>query len=123
MGPWRGLNVFCAIIMLLDQARNSTIDVEVENIDGLQTTLRELRDRWDDVYSEAKQVALAMGIDVKNHHGLEGIRRRLGEITADIYRINVYYKAIDSVLVGLSVRYQAMYEISSTSNFCSHTIK
>ena len=70
--------------MLLDQARNSTIDVEVENIDGLQTTLRELRDRWDDVYSEAKQVALAMGIDVKNHHGLVGIRRRLGEITADI---------------------------------------
>ena len=64
MGPWRGLNVFCAIIMLLDQARNSTIDVEVENIDGLQTTLRELRDRWDDVYSEAKQVALAMEIDV-----------------------------------------------------------
>ena len=50
--------------MLLDQARNSTIDVEVENIDGLQTTLRELRDRWDDVYSEAKQVALAMEIDV-----------------------------------------------------------
>ena len=70
--------------MLLDQARNSTIDVEVENIDGLQTTLRELRDRWDDVYSEAKQVALAMGIDVKNHHGLVGIRRRLGEITVDI---------------------------------------
>ena len=66
------------------------------------------------VYSEAKQVTLAMGIDVKNHHGLVG---RLGEITADIYRINVYYKAIDSVLVGLSVRYQAMYEISSTFKF------
>ena len=58
-----------------------------------------------------------MGIDVKNHHGLVGIRRRLGEVTADIYRINVYYKAIDSVLVGLSVRYQAMYEISGTFKF------
>ena len=45
------------------------------------------------------------------------IRRGLGEITPDTYRINVYYKAIDSVLVGLSVRYQAMYEISSTFKF------
>ena len=50
---------------------------------------------------------------MKSHHGLVGIRRRLGEVTADIYRINVYYKAIDSVLVGLSVRYQAMYDIST----------
>ena len=87
------------------QARNSTIDVEVDNIDGLQTALRELRERWDDVYREAKQVALNMGIDVNNHHGLVGIRRGLREITPDTYRINVYYKAIDSVLVGLSVRY------------------
>ena len=58
-----------------------------------------------------------MGIDVNNHHGLVGIRRGLGEITPDTYRINVYYKAIDSVLVGLSVRYQAMYEISGTFKF------
>ena len=87
------------------QARNSTIDVEVDNIDGLQTALRELRERWDDVYREAKHVARNMGIDVINHHGLVGIRRGLGEITPDTYRINVYYKAIDSVLVGLSVRY------------------
>ena len=52
------------------QARNYTIDVEVDNIDGLQTALRELRERWDDVYREAKQVALNTGIDMKKYHGL-----------------------------------------------------
>ena len=66
--------------ILLD---NSTINVEVDNIDGLQTALRKLRERWDDVYRDAKQVALNMGIDVKKYHGLVRIRRGLSEITPD----------------------------------------
>ena len=38
----------------------------------------------------------------------EGIRRGIGEITPDTYRINVFYKAIDSVLADMAIRYQAI---------------
>ena len=100
---------------LVIEARDSTIDVEVENIDGLTSHLVSLRDRWEDIYREASIVAENLGIEI--HHRISGIRRGMGEITPDTYRINVFYKAIDSVLAGLATRYQALHNIAGVFRF------
>ena len=104
------------------EARDSTIDVEVTNIDGLICTLKSFREKWDDIYREAVLVAQNMGIDIESHHGIRGIRKHLDKITPATYRINVYYQAIDSILVGLNIRYRAVYDITAPSNFSSYII-
>ena len=50
-------------VNLVIEARDSTIDVEVENIDGLTSHLVSLRDRWEDIYREASIVAENLGIE------------------------------------------------------------
>ena len=102
-------------VNLVIQARNSTIDVEADNIDGLTTHLITLRERWDEIYREATVVA--ENLSIEDHHRITGIRRGMGEITEDTYRINVFYKAVDSVLAGLSTRYQAMQQIVNIFRF------
>ena len=51
---------------------------------------------------------LAENLGIENHHRISGIRRGMGEITPDTYRINVFYKAIDSVLADMATIYQAI---------------
>ena len=94
------------------QAHDSTIDVEVKNIDGLTENLHDLRNKWDDIYGEVQLVASNM--DITSHHRLVGIRQSMGDITPETYHFNVFYMAIDSVLAGLNTRYRAMYGINST---------
>ena len=53
-------------INLVIEARDSTIVVEVENIDGLTSHLVSLCDRWEVIYREASIVAENLGIE--NHH-------------------------------------------------------
>ena len=98
------------------EARDSTIDVEVTNIDGLICTLKSFREKWDDIYREAVVVAQNMGIDIESHV-IRGIRKHLDKITPDTFRINVYYRAIGSILVGLNIRYRAVHDINSTFKF------
>lgn len=102
-------------VNLVIQGRDSTIDVEVDNLEDLTKHLVSLRDRWGEVYNEA--VVVAQSLNIKDHHRIGGIRRSMGDITEDTYRINVYYKAIDSVLAGLSTRYQAVRDIATTFRF------
>ena len=98
--------MFCSLVILVIEARDYTIDVEVENINGLTSHLVSQRDRWEDIYREASIVAENLGIE--NHHRILGIRRGMVKITPDTYRINVFYKAIDSVLADMATRYQAI---------------
>ena len=46
------------------QARNSTIDIEVKNIDGLICDLQKLEVKWPDILSELKAVAKALKIEL-----------------------------------------------------------
>jgi hypothetical protein len=112
---WYKILVAIDNVNMTIQSRDSTIDVEVDNIDGLTTHLKSLRDKWGQIYNEVEVVAKAMGTSA--HHRLVGIRRGMGEITPDTYRVNVFYRALDSVLAGLSTRYRAIYAINSTFKF------
>ena len=63
-------------VNLIIQARDSTIDVEVENLKDLTSHLVSLRERWDQVYNEA--VLVAQSLNVKDHHCIGGIRKSMG---------------------------------------------
>ena len=51
--------------LIIIQARDSTIDVEVENLKDLTSHLVSLRERWDQVYNEAVLVAQSLNVKVK----------------------------------------------------------
>ena len=102
---------------LIIQAQDATVDVEVDNIESLLQLLNLLREIWDKLWCEIKNVAEALGLDSESHHGFKGIRKDLGEITADAYEINVLYKAIDNVSSAIRDRFQAITAINSTFRF------
>ena len=58
-----------------------------------------LRENWDKMLCEIQNVAEALALDSESHHGFKGIRKDLGEITADPYKINVLYKAIEKIML------------------------
>ena len=99
------------------QARDATVDVEVNNIESLLQHLSMLRENWDKLWCEIQNVAEALELDSESHHGFKGIRKDLGEITADTYKINVLYKAIDNVSSAIRDQFQAITAINSTFRF------
>ena len=54
---------------------------------------------------------------MRDVHALTGIRRVVGGESEDSYKINVFYKAIDSVLSTLSVRFRAIKDICASFRF------
>ena len=99
------------------QARDATVDVEVNNIESLLQHLNMLRENWDKMWCEIQNVAEALGLDSESHHGFKGIRKDLGELTADTYKINILYKVIDNVTSAIRDRFQAITAINSTFRF------
>ena len=66
-------NDFCNKVI---QARNATLDVEVDNINHLLRQLLELRNKWKDIWSESKNVAMNLDIEVKLSRGRGGANRK-----------------------------------------------
>ena len=97
------------------EARDATLVVEVDNLDGLKDHLIMLRGSWEKIWSEVEAVAEAMEID--SHHGFVGIRRSMGEITPETYKVNVFYKGIDNVLKSVRDRFTAIHAINEQFRF------
>ena len=97
------------------EARSATLDVEVRNLDKLKDTLMHLRERWCDIWNEVNSVAKLL--EIEDHHGFVGIRRTMGEITEDTYRVNVFFVAIDKVLGTITDRFAAIYAINAAFKF------
>ena len=68
------------------QARNATLDVEVDNINHLLRQLLELRNKWKDIWSESKNVAMNLDIEVKLSRGRGGANRKRAR-GSRVYRI------------------------------------
>ena len=66
---------------------------------------------------EMQNVSEALGMDSESHHEFKDIRKDLGEITADTYKINILYKAIDNITSAIRDRFQAITAINSTFRF------
>ena len=60
--------IWIKVLVLIDrrnkvlQARNMTIDAEVSNLENLLQDFKEVREGWDAILNEAKQVADSMKI-------------------------------------------------------------
>ena len=97
------------------EARNATIDVEVDNLNVLRDQLHTLRGNWKKIWAEVEAVAESMDIDF--HHGFVGIRRTMGEINLETYKINVFYKAIDHISQSITNHFEAIYAINANFRF------
>lgn len=110
------------------QARDSTLDVEVENIYSLLDELKETRNSWDNLFSEAKSLAERCNVELIFTVAAQSKRRRRQRYAdgtvADFEDINpedkfkqtVFYPLMDSVISNLSRRYEAAKTLNSL--FC-----
>ncbi|XP_064121598.1 uncharacterized protein LOC135226050 [Macrobrachium nipponense] len=116
------------------QAQSSTVDIEVKNIEDLETELQSLKKKWHLIYDEAKVVAVAMNIDPVFRVTWKGKRKSFfddsdsddnkvsGEdslIQTDEHRFKkeVFFKVIDTVCERLNKRYQAIFQINKLFGF------
>lgn len=109
------------------QAHNATLDVEVSNIESLIDELKDLREQWKQIYSEAKTVATQFGISAAFPTKRKTRRKCFSDETSDedstekseetAFQHNVYNVLLDSVIPGLTVRYKAVCEINGLFSF------
>ena len=119
------------------QASDTTLDMEVENIESLLAQLVALRDSWKAMWNEAKLVAFSLQIEVKLFKGRSTTTRKRtifhDEHTPDEnvnemneadespeeahFRKHIFYVVLDNVIGGLTVRFSVAKQISDTFSF------
>ena len=121
------------------QARDATLDIEVQNIEELLQGLIELtqlRNNWKPIWHEVKLVASNLGIEVTLSRGRGGKRRKMTQLQDELYdadtdlsnmevespeeayfRKSVFYVMLDNVVAGLTVRFNAARKISQNFSF------
>ena len=110
---------------LLMETSISTIDKAVKQLDVLIEEIKAIRDNWDAVVNEAKFVAESLDIDSvffktsrrKRKRRADNKNESCGLSNEDEFKINVFYVALDSVLAGISLRFQETRNIVSTFSF------
>ncbi|XP_063597215.1 uncharacterized protein LOC134773899 [Penaeus indicus] len=112
------------------QARQAATDVEVSNLKSLVNDLKDLRSKWDQILNEAKLVAEGMQIDCFLPAKRKKKRRPFFDETQDevfpeggvaeeeaAFKHDVFYVILDSVIAGLSTRYDAAHKIDDLFGF------
>ena len=112
------------------QGRKATIDVEVSNLKSLLNDLTDTRSKWDQIFNEAKLVAEGMQIDYSLPAKRKKKRRPFFDETQDevftkggaaeeesTIKHEIFYVILDSVIAGLSTRYDAAYKIDNMFGF------
>ena len=110
------------------QARNATLDVEVDNIQSLIQDLKQLRDSWDTILAESKLVAGGMNVRMSliTAEKRRRVRKRFPDDTQeeDIefdpenqFKHNVFYTLLDCIIGNLMTRYEAAQELVALFGF------
>jgi len=123
------------------QTRVGTVDVEVKNLEDLLSDLQSIRDQWTKIWNESALVANGLDMPTK----LPSTRKRqvkrkrffddspeqpkqqtqqqqrndnpADEPQVNEFRINVFYRLIDAVILGLTTRFEAAKHIDSLLGF------
>ncbi|XP_065650734.1 zinc finger MYM-type protein 1-like [Hydra vulgaris] len=102
---------------LIIEARNATLDVEMENIKNLMDSIQQIREKWDAVLSESKLIA--MNIDISPEFFTT--RKLKTKFDSEQHnKINVFYVIIGSILEGLKRRFESQQQICSIFGFLWH---
>lgn len=120
------------------QARNATIDIEMHNVESLLEEMKDLRGKWDSILCEINATAAGMDIEQKftKAAAVRSRRRKrfhdepaeagegdsLQPLTTaeEKFKINVFHVIMDSVIVNLSTRYEAVKSLNHTFSFLWH---
>ena len=94
------------------QYADISIADELEHLSSLQNEIQNLRDSWEIVLQKAKLVSSSLGQSTTLKEN------RSHTITAEEnFKINIYYKALDSLLVQLSERFKVVDALASRFEF------
>ena len=94
------------------QYADISIADEVKHLSSLRNDVQKLRDSWEDILQEAKLVASSLG----QSNTLKEKRSR--SFTAEEhFKINIFYKSLDSLLVQLSERFKVVDMIARRFEF------
>lgn len=114
------------------QARQATIDIEVSNLKSLVHNLKDLRSKWSQILNESKLVAEAMQIDSHLPATSKTKREQFFDETQEedplqcdtveaagkaTFKCDVFYVIVDSVIAGLSTRYDTVCKIDAMFGF------
>ena len=102
------------------QRKDCTLDRAVKNLASLVEDLRDLRNRFDDICRETKLVAENLGIDATFPQLRKVLRVKRGdsEMTdEDRFKFDVFYVALDHVIVALVERFRSTETICSKFSF------
>ena len=80
-----------------------SITDEVKHLLSLQNDIQKLRDLWENVLQEARMVSSSLGQS-------STLKEKRSQTTTpeENFKINIYYKALDSLLVQLSERFKVV---------------
>ena len=103
----------------------STIDEAVKQLEVLIEEINAIvnEDNWDAIVNEAKFVAESLDIDSvfksrrKRKRRADNKNESCGLSNEDEFKINVFYVALDSILAGISLRFQETRNIASIFSF------
>ncbi|XP_033029698.1 zinc finger MYM-type protein 1-like [Lacerta agilis] len=111
---WIKLLTMIHEINLVIESRNATLDVERGNIDQLRTDISNFREKWNNILQECRHVSVKLGVS-------DTFITRRGCLTQEDaekdFRVNVFFKIIDLVIVGLTRRFSAVREICELFDF------
>eukprot|EP00112_Aurelia_sp_Birch-Aquarium-sp1_P025206 Seg827.5 transcript_id=Seg827.5/GoldUCD/mRNA.D3Y31 product="hypothetical protein" protein_id=Seg827.5/GoldUCD/D3Y31 len=106
------------------QARKATINVEVTNLRSLVADLKEFREKWPQIVQESVLVATAMNISAEFPTKRKSKRQLLDDpedsqsnSDENVFKREVFYVAVDSVIAGITTRYEAAYHINDLFSF------
>ena len=107
---------------LVIQYRDATLDVERDNIKSLLKTMQDLRENWPQIVNEATIVATNVQLTS------EFAKRRRGDSQEEAknnFKTDVFYVIIDSIISGLTQRFEAVVTICNRFDFlwCFQDIK
>ena len=104
------------------QYADISIADEVRHLANLQKEIQTIRDSWDSILDEAKAVASSFGQTVEFKKKRVRTRKQLPDDTdggsenihdeENAFKIGVYYATIDTLLLQLSDRFQAVQAIA-----------
>ena len=122
------------------QTRAGKVDVEVKNLEDLLCDLQSIRDQWSEIWNESALVANGLDMPTKlpstrkrqvkrkrffddsPEHPKQQPQQQRNDNPADEpqvneFRINVFYRLIDAVILGLTTRFEAAKHIDSLLGF------
>ena len=120
------------------QMRSATLDVEVENIDGLIRDLENLRAGWSSILEECKAVAVGLNIEMWPKKRKRGRKRFFDELdepeeivqmdendydpdhnnhACGLYKSQVFYRLLDNLLKEMKNRYNIVRSLDAKFGF------